>query len=81
MPLRRSDSTHTTFSTYVVRKTKYQRHLGVLNVLLMLGSLSVLFSGLCLRLFYYMDQLGFIATAFKCVLRFFLFSILVTFFP
>ena len=50
MALRRSESTHTTFSVFVTRKTKYQRWLSIINVLMLLGSLSILFAGLDLKL-------------------------------
>ena len=67
MVLRRSDSTRTTFSVYVTRKTKYQRYLGILNVLMLLGSLTMIFSGLVLKLSYYMDHLGYITSLFAYV--------------
>ncbi len=67
MVLRRSDSTRTTFSVYVTRRTKYQRHLGILNVVMLLGSLTMTFSGLVLKLSYYMDQLDHITSLFAWV--------------
>lgn len=65
MVLRRSESTKTTFSVYITRKTKYQRWLGMLNVLILLGSLCLVFLGLVLKLSYYMDQLGFLSSNFE----------------
>ena len=45
MALRRSASTRTTLSMYATRSTKYQKWLGSLNVLLLLGSIVLIFVG------------------------------------
>ncbi len=64
MGLRRSDSAKTTLSMYITRSTKYQRWLGILNVLLLLGSLTLGFAGQILKVTYYMDRLDMISQYF-----------------
>jgi hypothetical protein len=49
MPLRRSASAKTTLSMFVERSSKYQKWIGMLNVLLLLGSLSLIFAGQILK--------------------------------
>ena len=41
-----------------------QRWLGIVNVFLLLGALTMIFSGLTLKMFYYMDLLDFITVNF-----------------
>ena len=49
MPLRRSESTRTTLSMFLQRSTKYQKWLGIVNVLLLLGGIVLIFAGLWLK--------------------------------
>ena len=64
MALRRSESTKTSFSVFITRKTKYQRWLGIINVLMLLGSLSLIFFALILHFSYFMDHLSFVSYSF-----------------
>ena len=49
MPLRRSESTRTTLSMFIHRSTKYQKWLGIVNVILLLGSIVLIFVGQSLQ--------------------------------
>ena len=64
MVLRRSDSAKTTLSMYLTRTSKYQKYLGLNFVILLLGSLTMIFFGVLLKLSYYMDQLDFLSINF-----------------
>ena len=65
MPLKRSESARTTLSMYAQKAGKYQKWLGMVNVLLLLSSLVLLFTGVIFKLNYFMDKLGFISVHFE----------------
>lgn len=50
---------------FVQRSTKYQKWLGIVNVILLLGSIVLIFVGQSLQMQYYMDKLGMIDTYFQ----------------
>lgn len=62
--MRRSDSAKTSLSVIVARTSKYQRLLASINVLLMIVSLAIVFSGYVLVTQYQMDKLGFLSDYF-----------------
>ena len=64
-PLKRSESAKTTLSMYAQRTGKYQKWLGMVNVFLLLSSFVLLFTGVILRLNYFMDRIGFISMYFE----------------
>ena len=63
--MKRSESAKTTLSMYATKAGKYQKWIGMVNVLLLLSSLVLLFTGIILRLNYFMDNLGFISVYFE----------------
>ena len=69
-PLKRSESAKTTLSMYAQRTGKYQKWLGMVNVFLLLSSFVLLFTGVILRLNYFMDRIGFISMYFEASISF-----------
>ena len=64
MPLHRSESTRTTLSMMITRTGKYQKWLGMINVIILLSGLSMLFFGCVLKWHYSMDSLNFVTEYF-----------------
>merc|ERR1712168_253492 len=65
MNLQRSLSQKSTLSLYVQKSAQYSKWLGLVNVLVLMSSLSMVFYGVILRLHYHMTSIGYIDSNFS----------------